>query len=260
MIHINWGWGDYGGGYYTYPDIGDYKNDQGAVFGLSKEHGGQESETISVTYYSGWSYSPGISVKDDHGIKKTKFLKGDSFKAYVNAIEHRGLDDFEGIIALVVVDKNDNIIDIVAQDPTAMQNGYIYLEDFDATLNINPSLGDCLAVAYKSKITPEWTLADVEVANSRIVGRYPIADQKTIDQSTSVTYSVKNKMLTLSSKAGVNVQILSPEGQLVQEWKDVNEGTPMNLDCSALPAGSYKVSMTKKDELKEFTLKIGQQQ
>ncbi len=148
-FHINWGWGGYDNGYFLLPSM-EYHNDQAGIFNFTPDDGSTPKCTIEV-------YGDGLSANT------STFETGVEFTMSVTGMYNNSLITYYGEYAFVLVDKDDNIKEILAK--TSYESGlwpnyYLRLTNYPCTITTELESTDCLRAAYKEDGDTEWHLAD----------------------------------------------------------------------------------------------------
>ncbi len=255
---VNWGWGGYCNGYFLLSALepygqgaggsgSHYNNNQNAVIGLKKEEGGEYAEDIRFENY----------LLNGFTTNETSFEKDKPFLVSVGFIQNTGSAVFSGTIMLGLTDKTGKIKqELYVFSVPALEPRYGYnLKDRQLTIKVPIETGDRIRAFYKSVRSPEWTLIQGNEDNG-CVWELVIADEQSIEESTSVIYNKKTKIFTLQLKEGVEVQLFTANGTDQSQHCRI-QGSEVVIDANVLTAGSYILKLRKAKEYKELKFIIG---
>ncbi len=148
-FHINWGWGGSSNGYFLFPSI-TYHINQAAVLNFVPDDGDSPECTLLV-YGSGMTSSTSTFTKDQ------------KFTMDVAGIYNDSMVDFYGDYAYALVDKEDNVKEIISsiksRGTSALKPNY-YITSFNASCTITVDMDDtdCIRLAYRDTSTSDWKL------------------------------------------------------------------------------------------------------
>lgn len=254
---VNWGWGGYCNGYFLLSALephgqgaggsGHYNNNQGAVIGLKKDEGGEYIEEIRF----------GNNQLNGFTTSETSFEKDKPFPVSVGFIQNMGSSVFSGTIMVGLTDKTGKIKqELYSFSVPALQPRYGYnLKDRWLTIKVPIETGDRIRAFYKSVRSPEWTLIQGNEENG-CVWELIIADEQSIEESTSIIYNKKTKIFTLQVKDGVEVQLFTANGTDESRHCRI-QGGEIIIDANVLTTGSYTLKLRKAKEYKELKFIIG---
>lgn len=249
LIHINWGWGGAGDGYFYYPYFSEFTEGQNAIFNIRKDEGGKGSDNLQL--YSGNSNDgTGFSVDTE------KFEVGQSFNAELRYVCNMGIYDFNGQLGIAKCNRTGEIKEICASvDWTVQPSMYGTVQINGCTINTDISVGDYLAPVYKSDLTSEWTEIKYDLTNQNMVGQIPVSERYTLAEKTSVMFDAVNGICTVTTKSGTAVVLKDSEGNdMTQAY--TTDGTTVRIDVKSLAKGSYRLILNKEAEHKEIVLKF----
>lgn len=253
---VNWGWAGSSNGYFLldamYPsgqgtggNNTHFNFNQNAIIGIKKNEGGEYVDNM---------------VLGEKGFRTevTEFKQGETHTVYLDWLLNNSNDYFSGKILLVLTDEDGVIKEELKE--YAIENlppwyGYQDLE-FTFVIHSPIEIGDRIRLFYQSERTPEWTLLG---GGDECVWELLAGDEFTIEESTEVKYDRKARMLTLVTKKGVEVGFFSSDGTAMDGCMEASDNG-VKIDATQLPAGTYVLKLTKKDEYKEVKIKLGEAQ
>ena len=168
-----------------------------------------------------------------------------------------GSSVFSGTIMVGLTDKTGKIKqELYSFSVPALQPRYGYnLKDRWLTIKVPIETGDRIRAFYKSVRSPEWTLIQGNEENG-CVWELIIADEQSIEESTSIIYNKKTKIFTLQVKDGVEVQLFTANGTDESRHCRI-QGGEIIIDANVLTTGSYTLKLRKAKEYKELKFIIG---
>ena len=248
LLHINWGWGGSGDGFYNYPVIGEYTMDNGAIFNFKKDEGGQEPDNISLYSNNG---SKGLSLDKD------KIEPGTHFTATLKYVANLGNVEFAGYVGLGKFNHNGELDEVCFSTDGQFDPQYVYTVTLpDCVFNSEINIGDYLQPIYKSDRTPEWTALPYDHLVDDFVGRVYLADATTLAQETKINYSKTASTCTITTKSGSSMSLVDASGKEMSSAYSLSDGQ-MTVDLKALSSGTYTLKLSKGKEYKEISLTFG---
>lgn len=273
---VNWGWSGYCNGYYLLSalepaDTGAgggssvYNDNQWAVIGLKKNEGGAEAQTLRFT-----EYVDERTHKVYHGfsVSETYFKKDYPFDLSYGFVLNQSEQNFNGIVRIALANQAGEMKPggtlMSGGKPLEYRDGlypwYGIFDDFtDVTIPVEIELGDRIRAFYQTDATDEWLPVlgneDAGCVWEVVVG----VEEPSIEESTTLNFSKKDKQVRLSVKPGVAVQLFAPDGSDLSSHVE-GSGRQFSFDTMQLPAGTYLLKLKKENEQKELKISIGSNQ
>ncbi len=253
-FHINWGWGGNNNGYFAFPDFDTYKTLHQAVFGMKPDAGGAGFPMIGLWYDEDYK---GITVSTTNIVPNVAF----TFK--VSFIYNMGSADFNGPIIFALADKDNKVKEILfsgnyqmgPMSGGTMSGSSISNRKVMITQDIAP--GDRLKLFYSvGRGTTDWKpvhFGDEEGMVGEIVLSQPI------EENTSCAYSVDNRIIEVTTLAGVSCKLADAQNQEVEITVDTsaNNRTVLKIDTKKLSAGTYRLTIQKDNDSKTIDFTVG---
>lgn len=253
---VNWGWGSYCNGYFrldamvpdgsgTGGNNSHYNNNQGAVFNLKKNEGGEYVELFQ--YREDSNGVTGLTILENNlDINKT-------IKIAVSWIGNTGHSTINGQFMIGLVDKKGNLKEELLTFPIEGLGPNLGWS-FDQLLTINSTIkiGDRICCLYKSERYPEWNLIK---GGEKCSWEILIGNEKPLEESTQLRYNKIEKKLYISTKEGVSVKMFHNDSELnvIQQITD----TEYSIPTEGLT--SVKLVLDKDEEHQEIKLKLNKQ-
>lgn len=245
---VNWGWGGSYNGYFLLNALVPSGNEndhfnlyQGAITGLMPDQGGDYYEEL---------------ILGDGGISSdTKdFERNRSFQLTLGSFINRG-SIFNGELIFALTDKRgvikeelNTIFDGGIVEGAAFRNTTI-----NCTITVPIEIGDRIRVFYKSERTPEWKLMK---GLEDCVWELLVADEFTIDETTSIRRNKSQNTIVVTTKDGVHVEWVHSDGSPAGDcYQTVDNVTTIHTE--GLPAGDYLLKLKKAFESREVKIKLG---
>lgn len=252
-FHINWGWGGQCDGYYNFPNFREFSLSKMhyAVLGLKKEEGGIPLEVIAL----GTGYDcMGIKFCDGEGYHVEK---GVAFNIELGFLSNKGIENFNGQVFIVIVDKEGEIketLSTITINELQPNHGY---KDLQRTCKVTKEIeiGDRIKLYYKSNKSDEWEPVWY-VKEEGFVSELPIADQYYIEEVTSFEYKVEEKRIEIITKPDVIWNLYNQDGSIIT--KDITfDNGKLSIDVSGFNAGTYTLNLSKGKDVKELNFILG---
>lgn len=247
-IHINWGWGGSGNGYYQYPAISTFTEGQLGLFDMCKDHGGK-AETCLVldSYNSGRGLTASIS----------EFTTGCTFKLTAKNVYNNSSVNFAGLVGVGRFNAKDELVEICASQTFNLSSGYLTSVTFSTVqLNADIHVGEYIALIYKADGAESWKQMPYDQETTGFVGVIYISDQYSIEETTTLLYTVETGICEITTKEGVLAKLLSPSSSEVTSGVQIS-GTKMTIDAKELAPAQYTLVLSKGEEYKEIKLTLG---
>lgn len=270
---VNWGWGGYCNGYYLLSALeptdtgagggsGVYNDNQWAVLGLKKNEGGAEAQTLRFTeYVDEWTHK----VYHGFSVSETYFEKDYPFDLSYGFVHNQSEQNFNGIVRIALANQAGEMKPggtlMSGGKPLEYRDGlypwYGIVDDFtDVTIPIDIELGDRIRAFYQIDPTGEWLPVlgneDAGCVWEVVVG----VEEPSIEESTTLSFSKKDKQVRLGVKPGVTVQLFASDGSDLSSHVE-GGGRQFSFDTTKLPAGTYLLKLSKENEQKEVKLSFG---
>lgn len=258
---VNWGWGGASNGYFLLSALdpygqgaggsdSGYNDNQGAVVGIQENAGGGYVEDIRFVAKesNGRTYNGFATVP-------STVRQNVSFVLYAGFATNLGSDAFSGEIVLAVTDRDGQIVETLYEkevDGLLVNQGYNFTRYACVTVPI--LAGYRLRAYYRSERTPEWTLITGNDEDG-CAWDYLIADEHSIEETTTLTYEKKTRTFTLRVKDGVTATLQATGGSDYSSLCRA-DGNGITIDASSLPGGSYLLTLQKEGETKTLTLTL----
>lgn len=258
---VNWGWGGYCNGYFLLTALDPegqgiggsdhYNNDQIAVVGMQPDAGNSAYEELRFVEYTdpetGRTYK-GITVEGN-------IARGETIQIYAGLICNYGNLPFSGEMKVAVTDQDNRIIrDIYTQQIRDLGVNYGY--NVYCSLNINFTLrpGYRIRTLYRNDTATEWSIVRGNDEQG-CIWDYLIADESTIETSTSLTYNKTERMMRLRVKEGVTATLQASDGTDYSSSCSA-EGQEIRIDTSTLPGDTYLLILQKDTDRKELLIAL----
>lgn len=250
---INWGWGGSYNGYFLLDALvpsgsgiggnnSHYNFKQGAVTGLKPDEGGDYIEMIGLS-------NGGLTTETKEFERNTPFV------IETGRIGNKGGKNFTGTFLWALTDKEGTIKEQLATlkvNELRPTFGWNYLKQ-KCVITVPIAIGDRIRVFYQSETTPEWTLIK---GGEECVWELLVADEYTIDETTSIRRNKLNHTLVVTTKEGVSVEWVHSDGSSTGDcYETVDQVTTIHTEN--LPAGTYKLKLKKGIESREISIKLG---
>ena len=266
---LNWGWSGYYNGWFKLDALdpeglgagggsGGFNEGQGAIFGLKQDEGGDYVDDIGFTEYTDGSGKYYFGLASDREVAAYQ-----EFNLSYGLLYNRGNADFAGDFKIAVVDHEGNVVQTLsewsapASDPLKPMYGYALTIPVTVTCAIES--GYRIRALWRSDRNPEWTPAtgneekgcvwDLLLAEEYFEPLDPI------DETTSLSYSKKDKVLRLSVPEDVTVSLFDASGNDISR-NCLVEGTEVSINTMLLPAGPCRLELSRGTEVKRLTFTI----
>ena len=258
---VNWGWGGYCNGYFLLNALdpsgqgaggseGGYNNYQDAIIGITNK--GDVEPVEELRFVKCW-------INNDTTINGLKtddtVVSGKPFILYMGGLFNSGTSAFTGEIMVAVTDKQGNIVEeLYRNNIEGLQPSYYLYNSFNVQIN-NPILpGYRIRGYFRSVNNQEWRIITGN-KDDNCVWELLIADEFSIEETTQLTYSKKNRLLKLTVKDGVSAELRSHSGDDFSNLLNI-QGNEIILDTSLLKGDSYSIILQKGDDIKKLDFSI----
>lgn len=255
---VNWGWGSYCDGYYTLDALsptgqgiggseGGYNLGQTAILNVKKDEGGKSEIRGYIHTYEGVS-----GLQTDTEV----FEKGVPFRLSTGLLTNAGNEMFTGPMGFIIVDVNQQVKEILYSFNAELPAGYGYrFTDLELTFYSDLDFGYQLIAAMYDEGKGKWVKFIADRA-SGAPDAIPLYDAFSIEKSTVVNYNTETKVITLTVKDGVSLEVLTDAGSVVDGVVQ-SEGNVMTVAAASLSSGRYRFVLRKNDEVKELVFVVG---
>lgn len=265
-FHVNWGWSGSSDGYYSLsamnpgdPDakpgsvahLNGYNRLQDAVLNLVPDRGGKETMQI-------YFYNPTLYEKAFKGlfVKECDSVTGLPSVINIGAILNEGQTTCYGLkIRLVVVDRDENVRKVVWEETVEAfrPSETIYYQDVALPDLGAIDFGYTLIGQYYDSDFEEWKKIRAD-RTEWAVEKIALADEFSIAESTTFKYENSTRMITLTTKKGVEVACF---GNGIEYAVDNSETNTFMIDAAPLDAGVYTIRFSKGSETHELRFVVG---
>lgn len=263
---LNWGWSGYCNGWFKLDALdpsglgagggsGGFNEDQGAIFGLKKDEGGEYVDDIGFAEYTDNSGKYYYGLEADRDV-----VRNQSFSLSYGLLCNRGSADFVGDFQLAVVDHEGNVVQTLSQWSISAANPLPPMYGYAATISVTVTCaiesGYRIRALWRSDRNPEWTPA-MGNEDRGCVWDLLIADEYTepldpIEETTSLSYSRKDKVLRLTVPEGVTVSLFDASGNDISR-NCLVDGLDVSINTMLLPAGPCRLELSRGTEVKRLT-------
>ena len=256
---VNWGWDGYCNGWFllnalrpsgsgTGGNNDHYNFGQGAITNFMPDVGEDYVELIGLG-------EKGMTTDE------TDFFTGIPFEVRVNWLTNAGGSSFVGLILAALTDSQGNIKqELYTHNVNGLLPDYGWETLFiPCTITVPIDFGDRIRLFYKSEKTPEWTLIK---AGDQCPWEILVADELSIEESTSINFNKKKRILSVKKKSGVTVELFDEAGNDLNGLR-VNLVDESSFNLKKQPAGVYLLKLTKEQtgmgitEKEEIKIKLG---
>ena len=248
---VNWGWGGHYNGYFllnalvptgsgTGGNNDHYNFHHAAVTNLMPDQGGNYIEDIILG-------NGGLSSST------TTFERHQPFQLSVGSIDNRGWI-FNGKLIFALTDKKGNIKEELNNFFDGGLAPGVQWSDISKTCTITApiEIGDRIRVFYQSEQTTEWTLV---TGGTDTVWELLVADEFSIDETTSICRNKLNNTIVVTTKDGVSVEWVHSKGTSKGNCYET-VGNVTTIHTESLPAGDYLLKLKKTFESHEVKIRL----
>ena len=249
---VNWGWGGSWNGYFLLNALVPFGSGAG---GNNDHYNFSHSAVTRLMPDQGGDYYEELILGDGGISSDTKdFERNRSFQLTLGSFINRG-SIFNGKLIFALTDKRG----VIKEELNTIFNGGIVEGaafrnvTINCTITVPIEIGDRIRVFYKSEQTPEWTLV---TGGEDCVWELLVADEFTIDETTSIRRNKSQNTIVVTTKDGVNVEWVHSDGSPTGDcYQTVDNVTTIHTE--GLPAGDYLLKLKKAFESREVKIKLG---
>ena len=251
-IHVNFGWGGQGNGYFAVPDFGDYKFNQSAFINIKPNAGG--TAPAPVIYQSGlrFSVTPKLN-RENRTVSMTIATK---------QVGNGGVTPFSGKISLAHTDKNGNFKNVIGTiNSSDLKGGYFYYDmsyQYEARVS-DISDGDKIKWFYLPDGESTYLPVRYDLETATEVNELPLPaldDIFNIDDDTSLRYLPNDRKLIITTHTDVTWSLESASGAKITSGVDLRNGV-LTIDLEPLSAGEYKLTLKVGKSSRELPFTVG---
>lgn len=249
---VNWGWGGYCNGYFllnalvpsgngTGGNNDHYNFYQSAITGLMPDQGGDYIEEIRLG-------NGGLSSET------TVFERNLPFQLRTEGLFNVGGKNFTGSFLWALTNKEGTIKqDLHKFSYKDLRPNYGWSNmNYNLTITVPIEIGDRIRVFYKSERTPEWTLIK---GGDECVWELLVADEYSIDETTSICRNKLQNTIVVTTKEGVSVKWVHSDGRSTGDCYET-VGNVTEIHTEGLPPGDYLIKLKKTFENREVKIKL----
>lgn len=244
FLHINWGWGGNGDGYFVMPAFNEYTQGHQALLGMRKDVGGVAPENLQI-------YSIGLSSQT------ASFVQGTPFGMKCSYVGNNSTSVFEGELAFAKYDRYDKLVELVSEaEAVTIDPGMMISVVEDACVSKSPiKPGDYVRLLYRSASTPQWTPMRYS-HTGYVIGKYPIGDTVFLDEIVSLEYVSSTGILTVSFSEQATRELRTAAGTKVTTGVTDAEDT-MTIDTRQISPATYILHLQRGSQVRDIQLVIG---
>lgn len=256
-LHINFGWGGQDNGYFAFPEFDEYTYDHMALCFLKKKQ--EENPKANIVFETA-NGSRGLSVTSD-GKPVTNFEVGKPFDVEAAYYFNFSPAQFVGELGVGKFNRDGEMKEIIGSDEVTIDGlsmngcqgtGLVYEY---CTITTPIRVGDVLRPMFRAKGEENWTACPYDRTLYGFTGEIEIADNRTIEESTTITFDVVQGIAEVSVKDGVDIKLLNAAGAGVTAGVEATD-TGIIIDVKAVGKGTYKLCLTKDYENVEMEVKL----
>ena len=257
-FHVNWGWGGSCNGYFLLsgmkPSDSDspYNEDHDMVLDLVPFKGGNPREVI--LFYSTMvddTYLSGLTVEETDPVSGLPSL------ITLGGFWNKGSMPYSGKFRLGVFDREYNLIkDLWSHEIKDFQldpSSWVYFEDIPIEIG-EIDFGYRLVAQFYNNGSGEWEKVRAS-SDYDGISEILLADEYSLEESTSVSYHADEDVVIISVKDGVTVRCVDENGQEVK--LNTEQDGMYKIYASELGDGVYTVSLSKGSEFAEVEFVTG---
>lgn len=253
---INWGWEGIDNGYFAINEFQDFTENQDVTV-FKPESGGKDSRYLTIYPYSG---SVGLECDTD------TFMPGEPFKVRCYLLANLLNEPFNGYIGFGRISREGKVMEVkVVEDYEGEEDE----QEIDPWNGIGVSdeisfssiaIGDYMTMVTRAVDSDEWIPAAYDHYDSNLVGAIPLADATSIEEESSIKYTVSSGILLVSTKKDVIWTFrtaLGEDASSAAEWSVVEGRGILTIATSGLDAGGYVLELVKGIDSKTIEFKVG---
>lgn len=243
-LHINWGWGGSGNGFFVMPAFNEYTEGHQAILGLKKDAGGIPVENIQL-------YNVGLTSPS------ASFTKGKTFTVTCRSVANYGETEFSGDIALAKYNREDRFVELVCEAvPVTIPSwNTVTLSDVACVIRTEILPGDYIRAVYRSSRTPDWTLVRYD-HDRMIIGRLPVGDLYLLDEIVSLAYDASSGQLIVTFSQSGSCSLLAAGGKTVTTGV-ITDGDVTTIDAKQLAPATYTLRLKRGSQQKDIQFVFG---
>jgi len=235
-FHINWGWNGQDNGYFTIGSFKDFNTGQDIVV-CKPDEGGEDSHYLTLISEGG---SKGLTCDTD------TFTPGVTFKCHCEWLANFVGEDFSGKCALARISKTGEIKEVSTSVSISLPYGSMMKYTFQNISFSAIEIGDYMTMVTKLDGSSNWIRSSYDHTNKNIVATIPLADAKSIEEASTIKYTVSTGILLVSTKEDATWTFKKESGADASgaaTW-DATKGH-LTIDSNKLDAGNYVLVISK---------------
>jgi len=246
-FHVNFGWSGTNNGYYTVGAFRDFVNYQ-TFCAVLPDKGGKDYHYMSITSYNN---STGLTCDTKN------FVPGVTFNGSCDWVYNQSYEDFKGEFAVARISRDGLIQEVVGRMSRSLQAGYMTKFNFQGSFTAI-EIGDYMTLVTKMSDSDEWIPAQYDRTDSKLVGVIPLADEKSLEEETSLKYTLSSGIMLISTKKDATWTLkteLGADASSAASWSETT-GT-ISIDTKQLTAGKYVLVLSKGTDTKTLNFTFG---
>lgn len=252
-FRVNWGWSGHSNGFFLISALnpndqgaggstgGGFIANQDALFGLKPTKGNSNYQTLlgmlAGKTGSGESYSGLIT-------SETQFNVNTNFTVKCGFFWNLGLIPFSGKVALAIVDKNQNIRELISgtSSISSMKTYGGMAFTFPCKISLSPQPGDRIVAVYKGTNDTDWKIVrgGPDTTNEIIVKTDPTPIIETEQETQFTVYCDKQQGTAIAHlpENSHTLNIYDVNGRLLRQILSEGKET-ITFSCREYPTGVY---------------------
>lgn len=253
FLHVNWGWGGNGNGFFDLPDFNGFTIFPDALFGVAPDHGGKEQEIVMMynldDYYSMTDGTREFRDNDSVFVQCTLYNYGYDYHGRLAWAKFNRAGEFEEFVSDTVESRVDD-----------WPFDYTVRVAVECYITTPIKFGDHLKMYYYGDNNGEWRLAEERKGRNCTVD---LADPYSIEEITSVRYEMATKSFIVRTKPDAEWRLEDANGIAVKDGIsadfpdqtiDEDDRQIISFDLNVIPKGQYTLILSKGKDVKELKL------
>lgn len=242
-FHVNWGWGGYCDGFYSLYDLRtyseNYNQDHSALLNFIPDDGSELDKHLTM-------------VNNGLIADCSDFFTNKAFNIHADVANRTG-ESFSGKLRLSMIDINDKVKeDLYEIESFELPSMYQTKLKIPVKIQQDIVAGDRIRMYYQHADSDKWLL--IQSTEKNVPWEIILSDDFSIEESTSVSFNQITGILTILYKEGV-------EAFVTLNGNEVTDGVTVGtesliINTKKLPEGVFVISLSKENEMKEFTFEL----
>lgn len=249
-IHINWGWGGSGNGFFSIYALGNYTSTHCATFGFRPNENGSY-----IPLYCYYRYTRDGIVYNGIELLSAAITPNVDFTVRLGAIHNNGYASHTTEIGIGHCNKNGHLKRIISSQTyniSSLGPGYLtWFPSITCRITDPVETGD-LVRAYFRADNGEWTPIYCD-STEELIDVIELDRAITAEGSSVMTYNKAAQTLTIKTKDGVTITVASMAGGSTDGYVTIN-GSTVVMDLAKMPAGTYTVTLMSSGGIKSFQI------